>query len=108
MTTITTTMDGRVAGTLHRVRGDYLNTDGTISNLAPRVMHVIVDADGVAWPALPEDTAYNAGDHGDLAPLSAEIWGDGIYLGRQFSPDQGELERCGIRFELRGSAAGRA
>ena len=105
MTKIETTLDGQHKGILHRVRGAYITEGGLINTYARRYMLAIVDADGIAWPYMHEDTAYNRDDFGDLAPLRAEMWGDGIYFGRQFSPDVGELERCGIKFELCGSAA---
>lgn len=103
---MTTTLDGRVSGRLHILRGDYMTNDGQINDLAGKTMHVIVDDQGKAWPYLYADTVYNADDFGDTAPLGAERWGDGDRLGRNFSPDAGEFERCGIKFELCGSAVG--
>lgn len=100
-----TTHPNRGAKRLHRVKGDFMTEDGFLASFKPREMLVLVDSDGLAWPYLDVDTAYNASDMGKLEPLVAQRWGDGDRLGRQFSPDTGEFERCGIRFELCGSAA---
>ncbi len=98
-----TTLDGLHSGVVRKVRGDYITDDGFIVDLCPKYMLVIVTDDGLAYPHLYADAAYNADADGALAPLKAEVWanGGGIYLGRQFAPDEGELERCGIRYEAR-------
>lgn len=105
MTKTTTTFDGSVTGTLRIVRGDTMDEQGYINDVGPKTIAVIVDGQGRAYPYLYVDILYNADDFGPVEPLTAERWGDGDRLGRQFSPDPGELERCGIKFDLCGSAA---
>jgi hypothetical protein len=93
--------------TRRKVRGDYLTEDRYINQYAPKYMLVDVDDQGRAWPVMPEDILPDADMIGFVGPLTAEIWGDGCYLGRHFSPDKGELERCGIKAKLCGSAIDR-
>ena len=70
---------------LYCICGDHMTHDGFINNLGrSRILQVRVRPNGTAYDAL----------HG--YPLRAEVWGDGARIGRVFSPDVGELSRCGI------------
>lgn len=85
-----------IAGmTRQYVKGDRLTDQGYLDGRT--TLHVAVDSNGDAY--MVEDYADSAG-----YPLKVEVWPDGIYLGRNFSPDIGELERCGIRANLCGGA----
>ena len=88
--------------TRHIVRGDFVDEHGYLRDFTPKRMEVDVDSQGRAWAVLPVDIAYDADEFGRPAPLVAERWRDGDRLGRQFSPDEGEFERCGIKFEVCG------
>lgn len=81
----------------HRITGDIMTEQGMLDRRAS--MLVRVTPDGRAW----------ADDPSDMMPagyaLTVERWGDMERIGATFSPDNGELERCGIIPVLCGSAA---
>jgi len=97
-----TTADGKVTGRLRIVKGHHMTEQGFIDDRRPRKMEVIVTPDGKAYPIYYADPSYDPDTEGPTESLAAERWGDADYLGRNFSPDHGEFERCGIVFELRG------
>ena len=94
------TINGTITGQLRIVRGYTMSSDGFVAPEKARTFDVVVDAEGRAYPYSVDAEAF-----GPLEPLAAERWGDGDRLGGLFSPDAGEFERCGIAFELCGTAA---
>lgn len=77
------------------IKGDWLNDDYTVNDLAVRRYLVEVSNDGSLRD--PE-----TGEH-----LIAERWGDGEYVTNdiyRFSPDADELSRIGCKVKLCGSA----
>jgi hypothetical protein len=79
---------------LRQVRGDWMTEDGIVNNLIHQGRWIMVRVS-------PDGHAYDP-EYGE--PVTAEVWKDCVRLGRNFSPDAGELKRCGITPVKRGSA----
>lgn len=82
---------------VHRVRGDIVDDAGYLQSRSE--MWVVVTPDGRAWG----HSQYSRECEG--IEIRCELWIDCIRMGNNFSPDEGEFERCGIKPVLCGSLA---